>query len=163
MYTSTVQTILLNAPPTTTGNIDLDTASTGRLTIWKHNLLLFMDATIEEKLMGVGLGNEAKHIIHKRDILYSSHNDYLSLLLTTGIIGVALYLLLLFFLLRDIVRSRIDCRFKYLFLSLLIAVGVMNALSNSYIHRFELSQLFWLFMGIFYVLRDNKLDSISPA
>lgn len=156
IYSSQIKTLIwmTSSSPTALSEKTLDKASTGRFTIWTHNLSVFTDLPFERKFIGVGLGNENKRLSYEDEVAYSSHNDYITLLMTSGIIGLGLYLLILLFLLIDIIKSKIDKPVKYLFIAVLIAVAAMNGLSNSYINRFELGQLFWLFIGIFYVLND---------
>ena len=74
---------------------DINAAGSGRIGIWKHNLELFADLPMTTKLLGVGLGNDLENLpgnVNKR--WYGSHNDYMSLMITTGVFGVLFYLMI---------------------------------------------------------------------
>jgi len=148
-----VKTIFLK---TRTEQYDLNAASSGRLTLWGHNIQLFLDSTIPQKILGRGLGIESKHggIIGSKTDVWAPHNDYLSLLMSLGAIGLFLYLALLASLFWDIYTCRLDKSTRYFFLALIVSVAIMNFLSNAIIFRLELSQYFWLFMGFFYFTKE---------
>ena len=133
---------------------DVKIASSGRPAIWEHNVELFFKSSLAEQLLGQGLGSEGRWT-QLKDIPWASHNDYLSLLMTLGVIGLLIYLSLLGFLVWDIYSCQLDPKEKYLFGGILASVINMNFVSNAIIFRVELSQIFWLFMGLFY--RLNKL------
>ena len=77
------------------------------------------------------------------------------MLMNLGAIGLILYIVLLFCLLKDILLCG-DKKTKYLFGAILFSVIIMNFGSNAVIFRFELSQYFWLIMGIYYIITENK-------
>jgi len=132
--------------------IDLNTATSGRITLIVSNINLFYESSLTQQLFGRGLGHEHR---------FPFHNDYIALLMNLGVIGLLLYLILLFHLLWDIFLCR-DNKTKYLFGAILISVAIMNFGSNAVIFRFELSQYFWLIMGLFYLipqLRDGEFDT----
>ena len=133
-----------------TDEYDTNKASSGRLTLWNHNIKLFLNSSLPQQLLGRGLGVESESVIGSDTDVWSSHNDYISLLMTIGLIGLFLYLLLLVSLMWDIFLSNLDKKIKYLFGAILISVSIMNFFSNAVIFRLELSQYFWLFMGFFY-------------
>ena len=137
--------------------VDINAASSGRFWIWEHNLELFTDLPLTTKLMGVGLGNELKSVpgkAHKRWV--GSHNDYLSLLITTGVIGVLLYLMIYGSVFFSLLLAPMDWKLRLFGMSVLIAVMSMNFVSNSYIVRFQMAQLFWFLVGLLYVQRTIK-------
>ena len=136
----------------------IDSASSGRVSIWKHNLSVYNnDYSIDQKIFGIGLGKEGQpwYLGKKGPYVKSSHGDYLSLFMGLGPIGLMLYLFLYLILMYDIFLSAIDIKLRIIFIGILFSVIVMNLVSNSYIVRVELAQYFWLFMGIFYALNDN--------
>ena len=122
--------------------IDLNTATSGRIMMLESNIQLFFDSSLAQQLLGRGLGHEHR---------FPFHNDYIALLMSLGIIGLSLYLILLFSLLWDIYLCR-DKKTKYLFGAILISTAVMNFGSNAVVFRIELSQYFWLIMGLFYLI-----------
>lgn len=138
------------------GQHDLNAASSGRLTLWSHNLNVFLDSTTLQKLFGNGLGSEKRGSRPFKAAIWASHNDYLSLLMTLGIIGLLIYLSLLTSLFWEIYRCKLERGAKYLFAGIIISVAVMNFVSNAVIFRIELSQYFWLFMGFFYFAKEKE-------
>ena len=151
MSSQRIQTIVWK-----TNEYDTNTASSGRLTLWNHNIKLFLNSSLPQQLLGRGLGVESKNVIGSDTDVWSSHNDYISLLMTVGLIGLLLYFFLLISLMYDIFLSSLDKRAKYLFGAIFASVAIMNFLSNAVVFRLELSQYFWLFMGFFY-----KADEMS--
>ncbi|MEQ1802941.1 MAG: O-antigen ligase family protein [Gammaproteobacteria bacterium] len=134
-----------------------DMAGSGRPWIWKHNLGLFADLPIEQKIMGIGVGNEigvigANGVItaEYRYRAWESHNDFLSALMELGIVGFLLLSAIFWLWFRTIMRLPMASR--VLFMSLLGAVVVMNFLSNSYLSRFGLGQLLSMVMIGIHVL-----------
>ena len=108
--------------------------------------VFFFDSSLPQQLIGRGLGHEQ---------LIPFHNDYIALLMSLGIIGLFLYLILLFYLLWDIFLCKHN-KTRYLFGGVLISVAIMNFGSNAVIFRVELSQYFWLIMGLFYGIQQIK-------
>jgi O-antigen ligase len=144
---------------------DLNTASSGRLTIWHHNLKLFSGLSPTTKILGVGLGNELKALPDSYEKWIGSHNDYLSLLLVLGVLGLTLYLSMYLLISIKIIRAPIPQKMRGYFLIVIASVIIMNFLSNSYIVRFQMAQLFWFLIGMLYALSTlysqeaNKKDS----
>ena len=138
-------------------DFDMNTASSGRLYLWSHNLGLFADLPWLTKLTGVGLGNELTSVpdmVGKR--WAGSHNDYISLLVTTGIIGVVFYLLLYGSIFFFLLFSYLPFSLRIFGLAFLLSVMAMNFFSNSYIVRFELAQMFWFLIGLLYALSSME-------
>ena len=121
---------------------DLDRASSGRLTLWSHNLCLFADLPLYAKMLGSGLGSESKTVLGGEDQIWSSHNDYISLLMTQGLIGLLLYGAIICVLVRDIIHFGLDRKMRAVFLLPVLTVTATSMLTNGYISRFELSQMF---------------------
>jgi O-antigen ligase len=129
--------------------IDLNTATSGRIGLLQKNIQLFLDSSLPQQLLGHGLGHERR---------FAFHSDYMRLLISLGIVGLFLYLILLFYLLWDIFLCR-DKKTKYLFGAILISVAIMNFGSNAVVFRFELSQYFWLIMGLFYMIENSEIEN----
>ena len=129
---------------------DYKTASSGRTELWDNNLSIFKKMSFPQKIIGLGLGCEGKFIKEFNKKVEPSHNDYLSILMSLGILGLTIYLLLLITVLYDIFNSNIRHQIKFTFLGILISVMVMNFLSNAVIFRVEFSQYFWMIIGLYY-------------
>ena len=139
----------------------IDSASSGRITIWKNNLSIYDKGySIGQKIFGIGLGKEGRQARYnfKEPHVRSSHNDYLSVFLLLGPFGLILYLIIYVVLICDIFYSSIEWKLRSVFIGVLFSVIAMNFVSNSYIVRVELAQYFWLFIGIFYALNDTTKE-----
>ena len=136
---SSFHTIFFDFIEPLTGEKDLDTMGAGRFRIWTNLLQMFQNLPLSAKLMGDGIGQERMGFRIGR-----GHNDLLSLLYTSGFIGLFLYLIFFFRMAYDIIRSYVNRQLKYLFLGFLCAVFFMNIASNSYLTRIELGQYFFL-------------------
>lgn len=135
----------------TSDDQNLNRATSGRLGLWTENYKLYLDYSLAEKIIGRGLTITPK-------IPY--HNDYLAMLMNLGIVGLSMYLLLLGSLYFDILQINNEI-YKYFFASILISTAIMNSGSNAIISRFELSQYFWLLMGLIYLKYDENIFSES--
>jgi O-antigen ligase len=134
---------------------NLDKASSGRTMIWKNNLDVFINKySIEEKIIGIGLGNENKNLESNSGFVFSSHNDFLTLLMTLGLLGLFFYLVLIILIIRDIIVFKISKKLKIYYIGVVASVMVMNFVSNSYINRFQLAQMFWLLIGTLYTFYE---------
>jgi O-antigen ligase len=141
------------------GRRDVEEAGSGRPLIWNHNLAIFANLPFDRQIAGVGIGNfmadPFKDINASSKItmnhVWNSHNDFLEVLMEIGAIGLFLIIILYLAIGRAILRMR--GRDRHTFFALFLAVVVMNALSNSYIARFGLGQMF--FMLLVYVERPE--------
>lgn len=130
-------------------------AGSGRISIWSDTLEVFNDFSIDEMIVGLGLGHE-KTSTFKREKFFvaQTHNDYLGLLITTGALGLIFYLSIMMIYFLSAVFFNGDTRLKYLSIAFIVSALAMNMGSNSYVSRVELAQLFWLFAGLFYTLKQ---------
>lgn len=121
-----------------------DDLASGRPKIWEAHWNMLMSAPLDKKLAGIGVGNRAALVNNPLGV-WSSHNDWLELLVQTGFVGAALYLAIQIALFMRILR--IPGEERYVFLVIFFAVAVMNFVSNSYVTRFGLAQLYFLLMA----------------
>ncbi|NOS79467.1 MAG: O-antigen ligase family protein [Nitrospira sp.] len=147
------------------GHRGVEEAGSGRPMIWNHNLGIYSELPIDRQLAGVGIGNFMANPfsdIHASSKLtmnhvWNSHNDFLEMLIEIGAIGLLLTAILYvrigsaIFRMRGIERSA--------FLAFFTAVVAMNFLSNSYIARFGLAQMF--FMVLVYVERPGLHNEMA--
>jgi O-antigen ligase len=154
LFSGQAQKVFMRAQTGAANTQGMNYVSSGRFSLWDHNIRIFENLTLTQKLIGVGFGNEQKPVINSntQDHVVSSHNDYLSLLMVSGIIGLILYGLIQLTFLINVLNSGITSKLKYYFISFLLAVVAMNFASNSYVNRFPLAQLFWFIVGVFYAL-----------
>jgi len=125
--------------------VDVMELGSGRPSYWAHDIKLFMDLPIDRKLAGIGIGAgaPAKGIVREYEI--SGHNDWIEMLLTTGIVGLLLFATLQLLILQKILKM--PGKERYLFLSLALAVDVMMWASNSYAWRIQVSQLYYMVLA----------------
>lgn len=128
------------------GKWDSSMIGSNRFNIWGNNLSTFADQSVEHIVAGIGPG-ASRHIseIGAENIFVASHNDFLKLLVETGVVGLLLYATVFLALFRGL--SRLEPEERALFRSLLVAVVIMNIVSNSYVARFGLGQMFFIIMG----------------
>ena len=77
----------------------LDVSSLGRILIWKGALQQFSEAPLINKFFGIGIGNYytmkySFQLIEGANITSGAHNNFLHVLIETGIAGLALFMLL---------------------------------------------------------------------
>jgi len=72
----------------------------------------------------------------------------MSLLITSGAIGLSLHLMIYASLIFSFFSAGVSFQLRMFCLSMLASVLLMNFVSNSYIARFQMAQLFWFLMGL---------------
>ena len=144
-----------------TQEFDVNVATSGRIFIWEHNIELFLESDFDRKLMGHGLGVVSSSVIGAGREIWSSHNDYLHVLMALGIIGFVLYFLIFLLLLKDAYVSQIDKRTKFFYYGIIISMIAMNFASGVTLYQVGISQQFWMVMGFFYVFRDSSATSFN--
>jgi O-antigen ligase len=132
---------------------DLNIATSGRIEVWEHNTEVFKKSSLQEQIYGHGIG-KTLGLTDSKTQVWSSHNDYLELLMGAGVLGLLLYLILLFNLMWDISICDLDRPNKLLFGAILVTISAMNFGSNTSIFRAENAQYFWFYMGLFYRVRE---------
>ncbi|MCG3203045.1 MAG: hypothetical protein NFCOHLIN_02962 [Gammaproteobacteria bacterium] len=165
MFASIYSTVFFDVVDVFSGHRDIKEAGSGRPLIWQHNLRIFANLPIDQKIAGVGIGNYLTDPFRDIDAadkitsehVWNSHNDYLEMLMEIGVIGLLLTMWLYAVIAKRVLQ--IERRARIVFLGLLVAVGVMNVLSNSYIARFGLAQMF--FMVLTYI--DIPLQRRMPT
>jgi O-antigen ligase len=111
----------------------------GRPDIWKNNIEHFAEMPFDRKLAGAGIG------FNRLPGIMDSHNDFLDLVMQTGMVGAALFVAL-----QVVIFGRIralPAPQRQVFLAIFIAVTVMNFVSNSYVARFGLAQMYYLVLA----------------
>ena len=129
------------------GKRETERIGSGRPYIWKHNLTQFSQIGLDRQLAGVGIGNRVGIFReeHNSDNIWNSHNDFLEVMIQTGIVGFCLFCSIQYFFLRRILS--LGNRERYFFTSIFIAVMVMNFFSNSYVVRFSIGQMYYMVMA----------------
>ena len=129
------------------GKKDLSWVGSGRMGLWADVLTDYTKLPFPDQVLGIGV---------KTGEIASSHNDFLSLMFSLGVVGLFLYISFMSKVCFDIAKSYLDRKLKYTFLGFILAIFTMNFASNSYISRVELAQYFFFITGAFYALRDNS-------
>lgn len=140
------------------GTWDAQEIGSGRPRIWRNNVDLFVDMPLDRQLAGVGIGNKLG--IGGTEGITDSHNDLLDVLIQTGIVGFLLFIGLQVALFRRVMEM--PPYERALFLALFAATLVMNFVSNSYVTRFGLAQMFYIALAYIEV-RPRHEAAGSPA
>ena len=138
---------------------DVNVATSGRIYIWEHNINLFLKSGFDRILAGHGLGVVSSGVIGSRNEIWSSHNDYLHVLMALGSIGLVLYFLIYLVLLKDVFLSKLDNIKKYFYYGIILSMIAMNFASGVTLFQVGISQQFWMLIGLFYIYRDLNLNS----
>ena len=123
------------------GELDPNRLGSGRVEFWADTLKNYVKLPIDRKLAGNGLGNPKGLSGRYLD----THSDVLGLLEEVGLVGFILYMLLQLFILKRILSLEGDE--KYYFIAFFTAVFAMNLVSNSYISRFGIAQMYFLMLA----------------
>lgn len=130
------------------GRWEASKLGSNRPNIWQNKINDYLALPLDQKIAGIGIGNKLginESPYHgDSDNYKNSHNDFLEVFIQTGPIGFVLFLTIWVLLLQSIRRLPADER--HVMLAFFIAVSVMNFVSNSYVSRFGLAQMFYLAM-----------------
>jgi len=129
-------------------DFDVSNYGSSRPLIWTSQIKVFFGLPVDQQLAGIGIGNNLSeetgrgndYILNK-----DTHNDFLRVMVHTGIVGLLLFVGLQLAILSRILRLESDV--KYAFLAIFAAVIVMDLVSNSYVNRFGLGQMSYLVMA----------------
>ncbi len=141
--------------------------SNQRFAIWADALTLFQQSPIlgtsprnhlayAEKYSPAGIINQKQ---------YSIHNGYLAVLVTTGIVGAAIFLLLIFYCLQTLYRSFLSKKYKtgnsrylpLLFIVILLATSAFPMMGIFFGNSIS-EVAFWLIMGYLFTIVPNQFD-----
>ncbi|OEU67304.1 MAG: hypothetical protein BA863_13005 [Desulfovibrio sp. S3730MH75] len=160
VFAAILYTIFFDMVDSAKGRDKAENFGSGRPYIWKHNLNEFSKLPLDGMLAGVGVGNRRTHeskSVGGGDV-WNSHNDFLEVMMQTGIVGLLIYLGMQICIFRKI--RQLEGKEKYVFLALFLAVNFMNFVSNSYITRFGLGQIYYAVLAYIELpIYDYKKDS----
>jgi len=143
-------------------DFDVSNYGSSRPLIWSKQIKAFLGVPVDQQLAGIGIGNNLGEETGRADdyiLNKDTHNDFFRVMLHTGIVGLLLFVGLQLAILSRILR--LDSGVKYAFLAIFAAVTVMNLVSNSYITRFGLAQMFYFLMA--YVELPSKKGKATMA
>ncbi len=123
----------------------------GRPRFWLNDITQFAALPADQLLAGVGIGR----YYHQQDLDLMGHSDWLEILTNTGIIGFILFATLQIFILRAILKM--ESREKFIFLAMFCAVNVMMIVSNSYVWRIQVSQLYYMALAFVEMKRPRMI------
>lgn len=142
------------------GKIETSELGSGRPQYWHHNFEIFLGLPLDKKIAGVGIGNKSQTMHVRENEVLDSHNDWLDLLMQTGIIGFLIYGTLQVLILRAILR--VADKERYFFLAVFIAASIMMFVSNSYIYRIAVCQTYYMMMAFIEMRRTRTEPSVEP-
>ena len=135
------------------GNKSTDDVGSGRVFMWTRTMTNYLNQPAVYQVFGRGLGGQ---VILGPTGRLDAHNDYLTLLCSTGVVSVACYLwfqgLVLLHAWR--VRQRAADPWLRSFANMMIAlqfhVTITNFSSNSYVSRINISWFLWALVGVLF-------------
>ena len=139
------------------GQFEMEALGSGRPRMWMNDISLFAALPIDQKIAGGGLGSVGKEVAGGK---FLGHNDWLTILTQTGLIGLLIFTALQVLILKAILRM--PGKERYGFLALFVAVVIMMATSNSYAWRIQVSQLYYMVLAYIEV-RDTQTVLSSRA
>ena len=141
-------TVFFDVVNAVSGKKDIGTAGSGRIEMWENNWEIYSSLPIHRMIMGVGIGSKYGTATWKdpdiRGHVVDSHNDWFQVFIETGPIGFILMVGIYASLFISILR--IPGRERCAYIAFFTSVVAMNAVSNSYLIRFALSQMFYMLM-----------------
>jgi hypothetical protein len=123
-----------------------DVVGSGRLKIWRLSLYEFSLRSPLEWMLGVGLGEHRMLYLERVDVGMASHNDFLALFFQAGVAGFLAYLSLLVGVFRLSLSHRNTPLGAFVVALIMMAIA-MNAMSNAYVSRVNLSWVLFAFFG----------------
>lgn len=142
------------------GEWDISKLGSNRPNIWMHNIEEYAALSLDQQLAGGGIGTPGMEPMSDAPANFrDSHSDFLEVLVQTGLVGFGLFTTIWFMLFLSIYRLPIEER--YIFLALFAAVTVMNLVSNSYVSRFGLGQMFYLALA--YLGLQSRQEASTKA
>lgn len=134
-----------------------ETMGSGRGGIYLASIDIFREATILEKIFGLGNTKQVELISNKIGVRIGSHNGFLDILLTTGIIGLLAFLYFLYLIYR--ICNRYKNEYTILSISLFLAIIAMTFLQG--INRIPVNLLFALSIAITYNSRNMEQNEME--
>ena len=120
-------------------------SASGRAEMWEHSITEFGKLPLDRMIGGVGIGNLDRAAARTGEQFIDSHNEFLNVLTQTGIVGLGIFLVIQILILKRILD--LQGHERYVFLALFLAVTFMNFVSNSYVSRFGIAQLFYVIIA----------------
>jgi O-antigen ligase len=148
IYTGSFELIFHDFIEFSRGERSLERIGTGRPFVWHHNLTEFSKVTFDRQIAGVGIGNKVGEggvgdLTHEN--FWPSHNDFLAVLIYTGIVGFLIFVMLQFAFLKKTLS--LPGKEKYVFTALLLSIIAMTFSTGSYVSYYGLAQIYYLVMS----------------
>lgn len=136
-----------------------------RLLMWQSSINMF----IEHPFFGIGIGNFHQeyvnhyHLPEAREMTFHPHNNFLFILIETGILGIISYLIFIFYFYYNTLKTWFNTKntISLSYLSILISYTINNFTDSVFCSNSveKLTYMFWFITGIYLVL--NKFIVIS--
>ena len=162
IYAASFEVIFYDIVQYSRGERALEKLGSGRPFIWLHNITEFSKVSLDRQMAGVGIGNKVPvHTVSYlvSDNFWPSHNDFLAVLIHTGIVGFLIFALLQFALLKKTLS--LHGKEKYVFTALLLSVLAMTFATGSYVSYYGLAQIYYLAMS--YIEIQSKTSTVSHS
>jgi O-antigen ligase len=155
IYTGSFEQIFHDFIEVSKGERSFEKIGSGRPFVWHHNLMEFSKVTFDRQIAGIGIGNKVGeggigYLTHEN--FWPSHNDFLAVLIYTGIVGLFIFLVLQFAFFKSVLS--LQGQDRYVFLALLLSVWAMTFADSSYVSFYGLAQIYYLVFS--YIELESK-------
>lgn len=146
------ETLFFDFAKVETGAWGQENLGSGRPRMWMNNLEVYINLPIDQIVAGAGIGNVDANDGTSEIVL--SHNDYITVLVQTGIVGFVLYMGIQLLMLQRIIGMR--GREKFAFAAMFLAVVAISIGVNAYVTRTALGQLYFFVMSYLEIAERRK-------
>lgn len=141
--------------------MDWSKLGSGRTDYWQRNVQLFANLPLDQKIAGVGIGNRVTPNLAKEGDILDSHNDWLDMLMQTGLVGLLLFAFIQLMILRAILH--IESKVRFFYLAMFAAVNVMMFISNSYAWRIQVAYPYYMLIAYAELRRQERASATAHA
>lgn len=125
-----------------------DSNTQGRNHVWENIIKIYMDSSVVSKLVGIDY-------ISDRWNGYDSHNGYLKILFTTGIIGLGIFIAIIIIYIKNL--NNIKDRDSFYYNISILITFLLASVSQSSIDFTQMTWIFMFFIG-YTISMVNNID-----
>lgn len=143
---------------------DLDLSSISRLLIWLESIKHFFSVGVIKKLFGIGIGayptiQHTLVILHGSKTVSGAHNNFLHVLSEIGIVGLCIYILLFFYILRELYKNFTNPLSKaYFFATLALLASSVTQETFWFQKSFGSLWLFYMFFLVIILQNNHRME-----
>jgi len=155
IYDSQINPLIQKEIAAANGEMEMEYAFNGRIGRWERYFGIWSDIPIASKLLGVSSSG-----VKEAPVMISNgiHNDFIRMMFLSGILGLSMYLVFLFFIFKSARRSRAAERFLILGSVACILLHSMSALPLMYASYIYLLMAVFAYALLPYSVKYGKTD-----